>query len=1045
MNKIQLSFFFFFAIFFSSIVSFGQRNLITQNPIAAYEKGLNLFMKEKYNPAQAYFEKIITMNEDKQSEMIVNAEYYYALCAIELFHPNAEYLILKFINTYPENAKIKLATYQLAKLQYRKKKYKDACETYSNVDIYDLTKDELTAYYFEYGYCKFMLADYDNAKNLFYELIETDNKYYAPANYFYAHINYLEKNYETALKSFEKALSNSNFQSLIPYYIIQIYYYQEKYEEAINYAKPILDSSNTVRLDEINRIIGESYFKLGKYSTAIPYFEQYLKKTTQSITREDYYKLGFVYYKSGENYNTAIDYFKKVTEKNDSLSQNTYYLLGDCYLKTNNKKFALLAFQSAYKLSFYDNIKQDALFNFAKLSYELSLNPYNEAISSFQKYLNDYPNASQTDEVRSYLVNIFYTTKNYKDALTFIEKMKVRTDLTDIAYQKIAYYRGIELFNDKKLDNAISLFEKSLTYPFDKTVKVQCFYWKAEALYRLSEFDSALVYYDQFLLSPGAFSLPYYNTANYNMGYCYFKLKEYTSANRSFRKFIVGKSKEKIKIINDAYLRIADCYYVSSDYESAIENYDKAIELNIFDTDYALYQKALCLGVLAKYDEKTATLAGLLKKFPKTAYADDAQFEMANTYLIQNDNENALIHFNKLVQNFPNSSYVKNTLLKKGLIYFNTDQNYQALQTFKKVVADYPATNESRDALVSIRNIYMDIDKVDSFYVYVKSLPFEYGSKTEQDSITYIASEKKYMNGDCDKAIKGFSAYMEQFPQGYFASNAHYYMAECKYKNNQLQDALNDYVFVVNQPKNKFTEYALLKVADVCYDLEKYDSAATYYTLLENDAEYKTHIMLARTMKMRCYVKLGNLEKSIKTARTLIVTEKISEETLAEAHLTIGKAALAMDSIALAQTEFELTSKNSPTSESGAEAKYNLAYINFLLKDYTASEKIIFEIINQIPSYDYWIAKSFILLSDVYIINGNKMQAKATLQSIIDNYDGADLITLAHEKLNVILLSEKAEELKINEATIQKEAENNTAIDPLNNDKNKLEEEKINE
>ena len=177
----------------------------------------------------------------------------------------------------------------------------------------------------------------------------------------------------------------------------------------------------------------------------------------------------------------------------------------------------------------------------------------------------------------------------------------------------------------------------------------------------------------------------------------------------------------------------------------------------------------------------------------------------------------------------------------------------------------------------------------------------------------------------------------------------------------------------------------------------------------------------------------------------MIVTEKVSEETLAEAHLTIGKAALAMDSIALAQTEFELTSKNSPTSESGAEAKYNLAYINFLLKDYTASEKIIFEIINQIPSYDYWIAKSFILLSDVYIINGNKMQAKATLQSIIDNYDGADLITLAHEKLNVILLSEKAEELKINEATIQKEAENNTAIDPLNNDKNKLEEENINE
>jgi hypothetical protein len=65
-----------------------------------------------------------------------------------------------------------------------------------------------------------------------------------------------------------------------------------------------------------------------------------------------------------------------------------------------------------------------------------------------------------------------------------------------------------------------------------------------------------------------------------------------------------------------------------------------------------------------------------------------------------------------------------------------------------------------------------------------------------------------------------------------------------------------------------------------------------------------------------------------------------------------------------------------------------------------------------LPSYDYWIAKSFILLSDVYVKTNNIAQAKATLQSIIENYDGADLLQVAHEKLNAISATEKIQEQK---------------------------------
>ncbi len=78
-----------------------------------------------------------------------------------------------------------------------------------------------------------------------------------------------------------------------------------------------------------------------------------------------------------------------------------------------------------------------------------------------------------------------------------------------------------------------------------------------------------------------------------------------------------------------------------------------------------------------------------------------------------------------------------------------------------------------------------------------------------------------------------------------------------------------------------------------------------------------------------------------------------------------------------------------------------------------------FEFIDEFSSYDYWLAKSFILLADIYTITGDLFQAKQTLQSIIDNYEGAELVKVAYEKQNIIFEMEKAEELKKENAIIE--------------------------
>ena len=112
-----------------------------------------------------------------------------------------------------------------------------------------------------------------------------------------------------------------------------------------------------------------------------------------------------------------------------------------------------------------------------------------------------------------------------------------------------------------------------------------------------------------------------------------------------------------------------------------------------------------------------------------------------------------------------------------------------------------------------------------------------------------------------------------------------------------------------------------------------------------------------------------------------------------------GKAYLAKGDTAAATKEFSEISTKTSTAV-GAEAKYNVALLQYLKDDFKTSQKTAFELINKMPSHDYWVAKSFILLADNYIALKDNFQAKSTLQSIISNYEGDDdILPTAKAKL----------------------------------------------
>ncbi len=268
-------------------------------------------------------------------------------------------------------------------------------------------------------------------------------------------------------------------------------------------------------------------------------------------------------------------------------------------------------------MEFDAKIKEDALFNYAKLTYELSYSPFNETIKAFDKYITLYPNSGRNNSAYQYLVQVFMVTKNYRDAISAIDKIKVKNQEINQAYQRVTYYRGLELFNEQSYDQALDFFDKSLENNYSNSLTASARYWRAEAKYRSGDYNSAISGFNQFLQSPGAFSTPEYNEAYYSLGYAYFKLEDYDHAGSAFRKYQDASAGKRTQKVADVYNRLGDSYFIARDYAEATKNYQQAFSMKIYDADYALFQMAFCNGLQRNQQVKITQLKNLATSYSR--------------------------------------------------------------------------------------------------------------------------------------------------------------------------------------------------------------------------------------------------------------------------------------------------------------------------------------------------------------------------------------------------------------------------------------------
>jgi TolA-binding protein len=754
------------------------------------------------------------------------------------------------------------------------------------------------------------------------------------------------------------------------------------------------------KTDEINRMIGESYFNLKDYGNALVF----LKKTSLGSNPQGNYAIGYCYYKTNDCA-SAVGHFEKATEFKDSLAQNAWYHMADCYLKLNEKLKAKNAYYGAYQLRFDPKIAEDALFSFAKLSYELDFSPYNDAVRSFTKYLKEYPQSPRKEEVYNFLINVYSTTKNYELAIKSMESMETIDPILKVTYQKLIYFKGVEYFNNNDLLNAEKQFKKSMQQNSDLKLNGLCQYWLGEISYLRKDYTTAIELWKSFQVMNGAIQLKEYELSHYALGYAFFKRKEsgdYTNANVSFRKFLLSAEKQDDKKLNDATIRVADSYFMNKDYPQAGEYYKKVIEANKLDMDYALYQKALCDGLNRKYEDKIAELKKIESRYPGSDYMSAAMNEIAETYYNNlKDQENAIVYYNKILKNYPRSSFAANCYAQLGNIYYGKKQDDKAFEYFDKFVKMDSRSDAAKEVLESIKKIFTEKGQISEMEKYFAALGNPL-SENELEKSTYAdAYDAFYNKKDCDLALPKWENYISKYPNGKYISEAQFIVAECNYSKNNFEKALPGYLYIIAKPRSLNTEVSLAKASYIYYKDKKYQEALPLFQQLQEMAETPSNKSAGKFGAMRSAFYLSDFETALSECTKVLNSEKLSPQQTSEAKYIKAKSLYETKRYDDAMIEFKAMTK-AAKNVTGAEAYYYMGKIYFAKQDYKEVEKTVNKLVSYEYSNDDWNNRGMLLLADAYIAKNDDADAQVILETIIESKPKQEYLDEAVKKLEAL-------------------------------------------
>lgn len=974
----------------ASIVANGQSSYLVDSEDRLFAEGKDFFELKNYagctDKLEAY-KKIAT-----NSDLVQEADYMLAYIAFEQGKENAVEILESYLRQYPDSRHGDEACLLIGSGYFEGKDYTRAENWLADARVNALNPQQQEVLNYRLAYSRMQNGDLTKAQENFMTVREFDAEYSLASSYYIAYIDYATGKYDNAMREFNYLKKNPEYREQANYYIAQINYIEDNHDEVVKLTERLLrtypDNDNNT---ELYRITGNSYYQLGNQDKAIAMLKQYVA-STDTPARSELYILGVCEYNQGD-YMNAVDALSQTITEEDELTQNASLYLGQSYIQLNDKNNARMAFDQASSMNFNKKIRETALYNYALLIHETAFTGFGESVKVFEKFLNDFPESQYSDKVNDYLVEVYLTSKNYDAALESINKIRRPSPKILEAKQNILFQLGNQAFMNIEMEKAIDYFDQTIELGnYDNEARANAYFWRGESYYRLEKYSNAISDFNSYqsLLRYDTSSSDAHSLVYYNLGYCYFKRQDFEQALVSFRRYVTLERKHESKAFADAFNRIGDCLFYERKYDEAETNYFRAVSLQPSSGDYAIYQRGFVLGLQRDYNGKISMMNRIINEFPTSQYMDDALFERGRTYVLLEKYDEGAVSFRTLIDRYPQSMLAPKAGVQLGLLYYNDNQLERSVEAYKRVIDGYPGSEEAKVAVQDLKSVYIDMNDISSYASYVNSLEGHMHIEvSEQDSLTYLAAERLFTRGDFDGAQRSLISYLVSFPGGAFSSNANYYLAKIAFDKKDYTEAKKLFTLVLESGDTKFREESLARKSEIEYIEKDYTTAIKTFHELQEIAESRENREAAKLGIMRCAQYTENEAEALEAANELLKETNLSPEVEAEARYLRAKSYLKLGDTNKATNDLSALSKDTRT-EYGAEAKYRLAQIYYDNKDIQRAEKELLDFIEKGTPHQYWLARGFILLADIYIEKGDDFQARQYLTSLKRNYSGSE-------------------------------------------------------
>ena len=985
------------------VIASAQTSEKITSPVQLYKEGKGLFLQKSYAAAVPPL-KAFLKHRPSDEMLRMETEYMLVSSAYELKDQNSIALLRGYLDKFPDTPYANRVYALMAASYFYEGKYDEALALFNSARLDLLGNEERDDMTYLLATCYLKTGNVKEAAIWFETLKASSEKYAKDCSYYISYIRYTQKRYDEALKGFLPLQDDAKYKALVPYYIAEIYVVKQNYDKAEivaqNYLSAYPQNEHTA---EMYRILGDCYYHSRQYHKAVEAFQSYLQQDN-APRRDALYMLGLSYYQTGV-YSKAAATLGAVTTSNDALAQNAYLHMGLSYLQLAEKNKARMAFEQAAASNAVLKVKEQAAYNYALCIHETSYSAFGESVTVFEKFLNEFPNSQYTDMVSNYLVEVYLNTRSYEAALKSISRIAHPGSRILEAKQNILFQLGTQAFANSNFEQAIGYFDQSVNLgQYNRQTKADALYWRGESYYRLNRMPEAARNFTEYLQLTQQTNDEMYALAHYNLGYIAFHRKDFTQALNWFQKYARLEKGENNTALADAYNRIADCYLNVRNFEEAKHYYAQAESLNTPSGDYSFYQLALVSGLQKDYTGKITLLNRLVGKYPSSPYAIEALYEKGRSYVLNDNNSQAIASFKELLNKYPESPVSRKAAAEIGLLYYQNDDYAKAIEAYKLVVQKYPGSEEARMAMLDMKSIYVDMNRIDEFAALANAMPGNIRfDASEQDSLTYIAAEKIYMRGRIEEAKGSLNKYLQSFPDGAFGLNANYYLCLIGNEQKNYDMVLLHSGRLLEYPDNPFSEETLIMRAEILFNQHQFAEALTTYKMLKEKATNAERRILAETGILRTASLIKDDTELIHAATDLLAEAKLSPELSNEALYYRAKAYLNQQADKKAMDDLKVLAKDT-RNPYGAEAKFLVAQQLYNAKEYSAAEKELLNYIDQSTPHAYWLARSFVLLSDVYVAMGKNLDARQYLLSLQQNYEGnddiANMIESRLKKLN---------------------------------------------